>query len=667
MFDERSNMAYEHKYMQVSPPAPGPNTPISNLHVTELADLHWNLRSDLAKMTEERKEDSLLQERKTLLNQVVGTLHDLEISWRIDPMERLPNEIITRILLELSTYSCHPTRRLDDLFTWTMVCKKWQSYILSEPLLWNVIILNNHCARGVRVSLQLTLSRGLPLTIEVALPLDGWSHIKQDLRQHRDRIKTIISHDPTRYYPAIEIEGRAEGICSILNDLGPLLNLRRLEDTNVLHSEGHSVNLAFDRFPSLTEIINFPLSGRILRMLKNRRKMETLATYENLETMLPMAQSLESLKKVTFLNNWRQVPLDSFQSEDLESNLTSDVLRWTELFYYNRNRTIPSSFLSRLPLLVVLEIGINFKTFYEIIKILHQFPKLLRVRVDLITDVKDEILLETRSIPNMGVHSLQVIIYSPRQVSQPTTQDFNGYLANNIHQIPLTLLQVMPNVKSFDLQINTMPQSFPFFSLDGIFHGQDLRLCFDRCEVIPQNNRFDSLSVCKFCEIPLGDVVQWSKASLAFLRRVTIWSHTRTVGVHIYNVATSFIRDLACSPESYLSLEEIKPHECPECDILVIMLERRNLLAHPSIKTGYKTPAPFLLSTPNSPVETQLENFSIIERIAEYPDSEDEILATWGTRARLWDELNPDGGRRVETCGKDEWHEISSDTWDEYI
>ncbi|PVF91705.1 hypothetical protein CPB86DRAFT_680614, partial [Serendipita vermifera] len=41
---------------------------------------------------------------------------------------------------------------------------------------------------------------------------------------------------------------------------------------------------------------------------------------------------------------------------------------------------------------------------------------------------------------------------------------------------------------------------------------------------------------------------------------------------------------IACHPESYPSLEHIVLMGCPEWDILMIMLERRNLLSCSSIK-----------------------------------------------------------------------------------
>ncbi|PVF96808.1 hypothetical protein CPB86DRAFT_682461, partial [Serendipita vermifera] len=47
---------------------------------------------------------------------------------------------------------------------------------------------------------------------------------------------------------------------------------------------------------------------------------------------------------------------------------------------------------------------------------------------------------------------------------------------------------------------------------------------------------------------------------------------------------TLFLKIVACRPDAYPSLEEIRYQDCPEWDILIIMLERRNLLSGSHIK-----------------------------------------------------------------------------------
>jgi hypothetical protein len=48
--------------------------------------------------------------------------------------------------------------------------------------------------------------------------------------------------------------------------------------------------------------------------------------------------------------------------------------------------------------------------------------------------------------------------------------------------------------------------------------------------------------------------------------------------------------------------------------------------------------------------DTDSENESILEQLRDYPSDENEILATWTSRASLWDNLNSDGGGRVKRC-----------------
>jgi hypothetical protein len=48
--------------------------------------------------------------------------------------------------------------------------------------------------------------------------------------------------------------------------------------------------------------------------------------------------------------------------------------------------------------------------------------------------------------------------------------------------------------------------------------------------------------------------------------------------------------------------------------------------------------------------QANLENEAFLERIKDYPSSEDEILSTWVTRASLWSGLNDSGGGRIFRC-----------------
>ncbi|PVF99139.1 hypothetical protein CPB86DRAFT_670478, partial [Serendipita vermifera] len=151
---------------------------------------------------------------------------------------------------------------------------------------------------------------------------------------------------------------------------------------------------------------------------------------------------------------------------------------------------------------------------------------------------------------------------------------------------------------------------------------------------------------------------------------------------------TSFIRDVACRPDSYPSLEVIELDECPELDILMIMLERRNLLQGPGInkikEISFRSPCSLgilkIISTllggkwverPSNKDLSLAGNAealldltlpgcymchrglrfcdAAVESVPEdrnqdisvntlriYPEDEDEILSTWEERVGLW-------------------------------
>ncbi|CAG8686725.1 15798_t:CDS:2, partial [Acaulospora colombiana] len=173
-----------------------------------------------------------------------------------------------------------------------------------------------------------------------------------------------------------------------------------------------------------------------------------------------------------------------------------------------------------------------------------------------------------------------------------------------------------------------------------------------------------------------GRPVVWSKFSLAFLRYVGIFGEA--------------------------ALEEIELGECPELDILVIMLERRNLLQGSSIKKIEKISfqsscslsvrkiissllkgkwaerpsnkdlslagnAEILLDLNlpgcymchrglrfcNIVVENASKTDNIqdsIEALKVYPNEEDEILSSWTDRALLWEGIDRNTAGRLLRC-----------------
>lgn len=202
-----------------------------------------------------------------------------------------------------------------------------------------------------------------------------------------------------------------------------------------------------------------------------------------------------------------------------------------------------------------------------------------------------------------------------------------------------------------------------------------------------------------------GIAVAWRKSSLAFLRIVSIHAHRSGPSGNIK--ITSFIKDIASHPSSYPSLEEIALDRCPELDILVIMLERRNLLQGPSIKKIKKISLSSTCSlriqkiisvllggrwverpsnkdlslagnvdvlldltlpgcymchrglrfcdAPVQNVPKEGNTQGLLEALQVYPEDEDEILSSWSDRALLWENIDQNGAGRVMHCSRSNW------------
>ncbi|PVF90783.1 hypothetical protein CPB86DRAFT_821111 [Serendipita vermifera] len=169
----------------------------------------------------------------------------------------------------------------------------------------------------------------------------------------------------------------------------------------------------------------------------------------------------------------------------------------------------------------------------------------------------------------------------------------------------------MPNTKYLSLTIDGMLSEFPFFSLEDYFTGKEIYLCLFRCGVIMMSDarilasveqlsvRCDRAVTCSLSSrtltsliihevhlpeeplassfaLPMLDLsslpslqsisfynnwIVWSKYSLSSLKKVSIWSGYGKFNLH--NDVTSLLRDIARSPESYPSLEDVRTYLSP--------------------------------------------------------------------------------------------------------
>ncbi|PVF94321.1 hypothetical protein CPB86DRAFT_876480 [Serendipita vermifera] len=712
---------------------------------TRLTNDRWRLQDEIMRLLQDAKGGSKLEATISSYNEVIEDLHNLEMGPRVDPMDKLPNEIMTSILLEVSTYipSWYIIRFMDSLIDLTMVSKKWRKFILSEPLLWNGISLANRPDFCAITSIQLALSKDSPLTLQINLPFEQWNSIRSDIIKHRDRIETIVI---AGYYSHDKGLEKDKDIRRILEDLGPLPSLQRLGEPHQPYDQVYCVPWIIDHCQSLEELINIAIATQDLRAAKNRLTIRELTTYDHLERILPVAETIKELRKVVFLTGPSTFPSDDAEkTHPQQAPLSTHPLRWTHLTCSRYDSKIPKPLLHRLPNLVMLDINTDSYTLQYIVSIADQFPSLGHFKAMTFLKTEDKIFFPDNIAPNLNGHKLELYIFCQRSYTFPNKLGPKfDQLCQSVHIVPEMMLHAMPNAKYLSLSINGMHSEFPFFSLDNYFTGEEVYLSFSNCSVTPMPDSHIPTSVEKLsvtcsrtltCSLssktltslviqrtylmreepsisssalPMLDLsawpslevisfydnwIMWSKHSLTYLKKVTILKDYDKYNLR--NDITSFVRDIARSPESHPSLEELDFGDCPEWDIFMIMLERRNLLASRGVaritKLRIQSSCPpkiyhvisqlVLGKWTERPSNWELsiaENAEIIldlslpgcfrchkalrrcetlvktnwqpepghdeevflSRLQEYPASEDEILNTWEERAKLWEDWN---------------------------
>jgi hypothetical protein len=601
----------------------------AHLDDEQLETLRWKLRKEIINLMGRGEFGSDLQAKKFTYNYIVDAHHERRIHPLMDPMNILPHELVLKIFLEVS----HNGNIVEDILLLTMVSTKWRNFILSESLFWNYIVLDNRGDISTIIALQASLSGPIPLTIAVRLPSEQCDIYRPVLFESRDRIQEAISFG---FYQEMD-EGDSKDMIfwTLLDRLGPLPSLRRIKVFNRYETEPFNAQKFLDTYPSLEQITNIPLTSQDLQRLRLRSSMETLVTFEDARTILPLVESVSGLKEVSFYTPWSQLPQEGNDKGTENEAISGPQLDWTELIYKRYHCPVPLFLLRRLSSLDRLELSIEFVSFSATTAILPQLEKLSTLNLSIYGEIKDAIRESFESLSNLSVHSLKITFewhlmgrYSSDDIIDT---DFREIIHDSTKAITAMLLRILPNVMELTLRLNNYGYpAISFFSLEGLFTGKKLYLYFARDGVqklegnlIPPSVHKLSLStdgdvVCalsskcvkslgiygpfvwsgneyRHCDSKLNlenwaavedirvysGLVTWDKSSLQFLRTVSIYEPGEKPRGD--NSITSFIHTLACRPDTYPSLENINIPELPELDILMIMLERRNLLQGPGV------------------------------------------------------------------------------------
>jgi hypothetical protein len=597
---------------------------IADLDDAQLSTFRWQLQSEISSLSSEAQDNVELQSKKILYNQVMDALHVRQICPQgLDPLDRLPHELIVAILLDILAYGIHwySTGSIQNLLPLATVSKKWQRFILSEPLLWNHIVLDGSYDMANIIAVHLRLSSTLPLTIQVQLPFDRWD-LCPVLEERTERIEAVISCGgyPSHTYRQ---DGEDTDLHTFLNSLGTLPNLRHVGYYNIFDRRSYNVTKLLDRYLSLDRLSGMWLTIQDLRVSRDRLVVETFKTCEDVRAILPIVEKMEGIREVGFHPSYSQLQQEHTNVNN-STNESISQLGWTVLDYRADYPRIPSSLLCRLTSLVRLNLDVDVKSLNTVAAALHQLKSLDSLSISFKSKLRNDAILSSDFSINRSVRSLA--IYTPSDNLRYDPPEESDQLNNGVVEvITKTLLRIMPNLQSLSITDNTCGPVLSLSSLEGLFSGDYLSLDISHNSIpkpninpIPSSVKMFYLSsdrniACSFSSVSTRDLtisppfiqsdngkeidlnrwealeeidvysglVTWSKYSLLFLRSVDIgMEDTRYGSLKI----TSFIKDIAFRPDYYPSLEEIRLATGPEWDILMIMLERRNLLQGPAVK-----------------------------------------------------------------------------------
>jgi hypothetical protein len=590
-----------------------------NAHRDALLEQRCHFQQDIKRFhnRESLDPDANKQFQKTIIayNNVMISIHQLDQSLCIDPIDKLPRELLGNILKDYvfddsSRWYPHPVCKALLL---TLVSKRWRNFVLSEPILWTLVLV--FCDDKDVVSLfwlSMNLSGQLPVHVHIECCFDKWKEVGPCLFEHRERIaKVTWGYDISRHS---HVGNRSrKDILGILAHMPPMPNLLEIRTSEWY--DGEKIIDVFRSFPSLSRVHHVRFSRENLSERTGLRQIETTCTlYEVLKARdnLPNLETLifrHDLVKGTEWSIEAETYLDTYQF----------LLKWKSLQYPRPD--FPFSLLHRLPFLTTLQLMLNITNFVKTVAILHhlQYLKGLEIELwlfcnDYITEIAS--LSQSPSTShNMSVDSLKLEIFMN---GVQTSDIYDNYLI--IYDI---LTNTLPNVKHMEIRSST--PHFMLFSLEKLRFSflEDIYLVCWVGDIPPIQVRVPDQVRSLRVRSP-GDIfpclsntssirsLTWTKRysdavskldlalwpSLEVLEAPCIWIHWNLERFHhirsiILNEcekslpkvvevnANMLIKLLATELGSCPLLERIHFTQFPEWDLLFILLQRRNILNGP--------------------------------------------------------------------------------------
>ena len=586
-------------------------------------------------------------------NHIVDEIHILEEKPRFDPLDALPLEVCTAIFTHYITESRYDFWVLSPqkALYLGLVSPKWRRFIQSTPLFWTDIVLDNEARDlAMKIRMSLTLSGSAPLMVVVVGPFLHWKIIEPILLTYKQRIREIGLFSIT--YPGI-----ANLFHPALSHLStPQLRHIYIKAHYLEKSEVEGLLMRNSDAPIRRISIHLSKNALQLPFIRNLRE---LITYEDANHVLEIAEDLPLLREVKFL-----LPLSFFPNwvgvndEGNERPFNLAPLKWTLLEYSQNSTETLNSLLVRLPSLDNLTVASQYDSLSQTMSSMGNLQSLysLCIRVEGLPTKKFISPVIKTPLETVRKFKLTGISFNVHQINTRTMHVPASFfcLLPNVEVLeicgimsPLVCAILSPNgfqkINTLVLDINVVVYPNPGDRTPTAMLSDNIKtlrvkidndhlqgICarmienltievFGAKELTPGRHPEHGWCTVKYLHASQFSATVYDCESLSSLTTLSIAGHWRN-DVESEDI-TRFCIIIATSPSTCPALHTLSFGRIPDLDILLIMLERRNLASHENRARIRRLELPNQLSQSNMKIIHDLVCGRIVARQSNYEAS----------------------------------------------
>lgn len=631
---------------------------------------------------------------------------------RYDPLEILPEEVWTSIIVETALdtvpkggferYDTESTISQDFLLHLTRVSCRWETKISSNPLLWVDIVLDNEYGTAAKATIALHYSKQVPISLYIVDATIWWTveSLRETIIVNKNRIRKLFFWDRKTHL-----------IVPILVQLSPMPILEHVRCASSWDREAITSFLETVQTP-LKEIENLFFNKTLLKRV-DISELRSIHLQTDSDFCLDKLENASRLERVFVSSDERS------QSSDIPnpSQLYRKPLRWNQLRFTDSGAEVVLSIIHRLPYLTDLRLGVDGEAFSALFIQLGAMERLVSLHLTLTGGWSDFRIPATPHVSTtISTLKISTSEYNPRldqdiadmlflccpnttllSLCPPSASAIRTYASalgfKNLKAVEVIMIGSDDSAENLDTPVsfvNSLESIFytviPIW-LKVVFPQQapkvkhlTLGLLGDGALVFDPST-WPNLQT---LVVPLGLAATWGTGTYRHLSSISVYEASN--GTQSQNV-TRICRDIALYPDCFPSVRKLRLEQCPEWDILLILLVRRNVRSTPGISaiTILEIPArcpPFLIECfkaivqgvpVNLPTYYELslagafeivrdpaipgcvschralrycedvQGSSVAERglwppiqRIEYPEDESDILQTWEVRADQW-------------------------------